>query len=51
MDETTALNDLQNVGIISDHCVRAADVAQADQRAAIEFLKFQPEIMEAERAI
>lgn len=38
-DEVTAMDDLQNGGIVSDLCVNARDVAEADCPAAVSFLK------------
>jgi hypothetical protein len=39
--ETETMNELQEHGIISDNCVRAADVADADARRAAEWLERQ----------
>jgi hypothetical protein len=38
LDEVEAMNRLQEHGIISDNCILAADVADADCEAAITFL-------------
>lgn len=38
-DEVAAMNALQDAGrLISDNCVHAADVAEADHQRAIDFL-------------
>jgi hypothetical protein len=38
LDPIQAMNDLQDAGIISDNCVSAQDVSNADCLRAIEFL-------------
>lgn len=38
LNEREAMNALQECGIVSDNCVTAADVADADFPAAREFL-------------
>ena len=38
IDPTDAMNRLQEAGIVSDNCVTAADVAEADCERAVEFL-------------
>lgn len=38
-NEADAMNALQDMGIVSDNCVWAKDVAEADCLQAIEFLK------------
>lgn len=40
--EEEAMDSLQKNGIVSDNCVSAADVADADIDRAIEFLKSYP---------
>lgn len=40
VDETKAMNILQEHGIISDNCVTAADVPDCDAEDAIDFLQF-----------
>lgn len=42
-DEAKAMDALQDAGIISDNCVWARDVAEADCPAAVEFLKAAPQ--------
>ena len=36
------MNRLQGAGIVSDNCVTVADVAEADQIAAVEWLSQNP---------
>ena len=38
-DEITAMNRLQEHGVISDHCVRAAGVESGDCLRAVAFLR------------
>lgn len=39
LNETTVLNALTDAGMISDHCVRAMDVANADCKKACQFVE------------
>lgn len=39
LTENDALTWLQETGIISDHCLRTADIAEPDLSRAVEFLK------------
>lgn len=39
MDEFAVLNRLDEAGLISNHCVRAMDVADADCKRAVKWLK------------
>jgi hypothetical protein len=43
--EPEAVNTLQDCGVISDNCIRAADVAEADCLAAITFLEKGRELL------
>jgi hypothetical protein len=38
------MNLLQDAAVISDNCVTVADVAEADQTKAVEWLKLNPVI-------
>jgi tRNA A37 threonylcarbamoyltransferase TsaD len=38
------MNRLQDAAVISDNCVTVADVAEADQTKAVEWLKLNPVI-------
>jgi len=38
LDEAQAMNQLQQNGIVSDECVTAKDVSEADQMDAVSFL-------------
>lgn len=42
LTENDALTLLQEARIISDHCLRTADIAAADLPRAVEFLKAKP---------
>lgn len=39
LDETEAMNELQENGIISDHAVHACDVPARDATPAVEYLR------------
>lgn len=39
LDEVKTMNGLQSAGIVSDNCVRAHDVAEADCLTAVERIK------------
>ena len=41
LNEIESMNALQDAGIVSDLCVLACDVAEADSTAAIAFLAFR----------
>jgi hypothetical protein len=38
------MDRLQDAGIVSDNCVTVADVAEADQTKAVDWLKLNPVI-------